>query len=149
MKHYETSARITLWAGRGVSVLVILLLPLFPMLINIYHLQFRPLSSAERIAIIAGFYACAPAVLWALRSMEFLLRNILKAELFIEDNVNHIRSIRWCCLAVSIICLAASFGFPSLVFLSVIMAFLCLVINVVGQVMKAAVTIQEENDLTV
>ena len=95
MKHYETSARITLWAGRGVSVLVILLLPLFPMLINIYHLQFRALSSAERIAIIAGFYACAPAVLWALRSMEFLLRNILKAELFIEDNVNHIRSIRW------------------------------------------------------
>jgi hypothetical protein len=81
--------------------------------------------------------------------MEFLLRNILKAELFIEDNVNHIRSIRWCCLAVSIICLAASFGFPSLVFLGVIMAFLCLVINVVGQVMKAAVAIQEENDLTV
>ena len=149
MKHYETSARITLWAGRGVSVLVILLLPLFPMLINIYHLQFRALSSAERIAIIAGFYACAPAVLWALRSMEFLLRNILRAELFIEDNVNHIRSMRWCCLAVSIICLAASFGFPSLVFLSVIMAFLCLVINVVGQVMKAAVVIQEENDLTV
>ena len=149
MKHYETSARITLWAGRGVSVLVILLLPLFPMLINIYHLQFRALSSAERIAIIAGFYACAPAVLWALRSMEFLLRNILRAELFIEDNVNHIRNIRWCCLAVSIICLAASFGFPSLVFLSVIMAFLCLVINVVGQVMKAAVVIQEENDLTV
>jgi hypothetical protein len=29
------------------------------------------------------------------------------------------------------------------------MAFLCLVINVVGQVMKAAVAIQEENDLTV
>ena len=149
MKHYETSARITLWAGRVVAVLVAILLPLFPMLIQWYHQLFRELSSAERIAILAGFYACAPAVLWALRSMEFLLRNILKAELFIEDNVNHIRCIRWCCLAVSLICLAASFGFPSLLFLGVIMAFLCLVVNVVGQVMKAAVAIQEENDLTV
>ncbi len=149
MKHYETSARITLWAGRVVAVLVAILLPLFPMLIQWYHQLFRELSSAERIAILAGFYACAPAVLWALRSMEFLLRNILKAELFIEDNVNHIRCIRWCCLAVSLICLAASFGFPSLLFLGVIMAFLCLVVNVVGQVMKAAVSIQEENDLTV
>ena len=149
MKHYETSARITLWAGRGVSALVLLLLPLFPMLINIYHLQFRALSSAERIAIIAVFYACAPAVLWALRSMEFLLRNILKAELFIEDNVNHIRSIRWCCLAVSLLCLTAAAGFPSLLFASAVMVFLCLVVTVVGQVMASAVELREENDLTV
>ena len=149
MKHYETSARITLWAGRAISALVLLLLPFFPTMVQLYHKLFRNLSSAERIAILAGFYACAPAVLWALRSMEFLLRNILKAELFIEDNVNHIRSIRWCCLAVSLICLAASFGFPSLLFLGVIMGFLCIVVNVVGQMMKAAVAIQEENDLTV
>ena len=36
-----------------------------------------------------------------------------------------------------------------LIFLSLIMGFLSMVVNVVSQVMKAAVAIREENDLTI
>ena len=36
-----------------------------------------------------------------------------------------------------------------MIFISTIMAFLALVVTVVGQVMKAAVELREENDLTV
>lgn len=149
MKHYEASARVTLYAGRAVAALVIALLPLFPWMIEGYHRLFRTLSGPERTAILAGFYACAAPVLLALWNMDRLLGNILREELFTAENVRRIRAIRWCCLAVSLICLCAAFGFPSLLFLGVIMAFLCLVVNVVGQVMKAAVAIREENDLTV
>ena len=149
MKHYETSAKVTLYASRAVAILIAALLTCFPILVEGYHRDFRPLADSERIAIIAAFYVASVAVLLAMWHMDKLLRNILRAELFTTENVSHIRYVRWCCLAVSLICLGAAFGFPSMIFLSVIMAFLGLVVTVVGQVMKAAVEIREENDLTV
>lgn len=149
MKHYETSARVTLWATRIVAALITILLLCFPILVEHYHQHFRPLADSERTAIIGAFYVCSVAVLLAMWHMDRLLCNILRTQLFTAKNVDHIRAVRWCCLAVSLICLCAAFGFPSLIFLSTIMAFLCLVVTVVGQVMKAAVEIREENDLTV
>ena len=149
MKPYAFSARVTLYACRVVAVVMVVLLFSFPMLVERYHQHFRPLLESERTAIIAGFYACSAPVLLALWNMERLLCNILKAQLFITKNVSHIRCVRWCCISVSLICLCAAFGFPSLIFLSIIMAFLSLVVTVVGQVMKAGVELREENDLTV
>ena len=149
MKNYQFSARITMYACRVVIGVALVLLVFFPSLTEWYHQNFRPLHQSERIALIGGFYACAVAALLALWKMDQLLRNILSAQLFIAKNVSHIRCIRWCCLAVSIICLCASFGFPSLLFLGFIMAFMSLVITVVGQAMKAGVELREENDLTV
>lgn len=149
MKHYETSARITLYASRAVAVLITVLLLCFPVLVERYHQHFRPLLDSERTAILSAFYVCAVPVLLAMFHMDKLLRNILRANLFTTENVSHIRTVRWCCMAVSLICLGAAFGFPSMIFLSTIMAFLGLVVTVVGQVMKAAVEIREENDLTV
>ena len=149
MKNYEKSARVTLYANRGVFVTMVVLFLCFPLLVERYHLHFRALSEAERIAIIGGFYGCAVWVLRALWKMEKLLRNILTQKLFIDENVKCIDAVRWCCMGVSLICLLASFGFPSLLFLSVIMAFLSLVVSVVCQVMRSAVELREENDLTV
>lgn len=149
MKHYQTSARVTQLAVRFLAALTVVLLLCFPVLVERYHQHFRPLYQSERIAIIAAFYTCAGAVLLALWHMERLLGNILRTKLFTTANVSHIRVVRWCCLFVSLVCLCAAFGFPSLIFLATIMAFLCLVVTVVGQVMKAAVEIREENDLTI
>lgn len=149
MKHYEKTTRVTLYATRAVAVVVAVLVLCFPVLVERYHQNFRPLASAERIAIIAGFYASSVAILPALWNIDRLMGNILRARLFIIENVNHIRAVRWCCVTVSLICLLAAFGFPSLLFLSVIMAFLSMVVNVVCQVMKAAVAMREESDLTI
>lgn len=149
MKNYEKSARVTLYANRGVFVVMVVLLLCFPILVERYHLHFRALSDAERSAIIGGFYGCSVWVLRALWKMDRLLRNILTQKLFIDENVKCIDAVRWCCMGVSLICLLASFGFPSLLFLSVIMAFLSLVVSVVCQVMRSAVELREENDLTV
>ncbi len=146
---YKISARVTLYTTRAIGALMVALLFCFPVLVEQYHQHFRALLESERTAIIWGFYGCSAAVLPALWHMDRLLGNILRETLFTLENVNHIRTVRWCCLAVSLICLAATFGFPSLLFLSVIMGFLCMVVTVVGQVLKAAVAIREENDLTV
>jgi len=149
MKNYETSARITLYACRTVAVLAVAMIPSFPMLLNLYAEYLRPLGTVEKIAFLAAFYTSVPAVLLALYEMDRLLKNILEGQLFVIQNVRYIRVIRWCCLEVSLACLGGTFGFPALILLAGIMAFLCLVVTVVGQVMKAGVEIREENDLTV
>ena len=81
--------------------------------------------------------------------MEKLLNNILCGEVFVRDNVRGIRRIQFCCGMVSLICLPAAFVYVPLIFMVIIMAFLFLVVWVVAQVMDAAVTIREENELTI
>ncbi len=149
MKHYQFSATVTLWASRCVAVLIAVFLVFFPSMVQSYHENFRPLLDSERYALLGAFYFSAVAVEIAMYRMVRLLNNILRCELFTAENVAHIRCVRWCCFAVSFICLFAFFGFPSMIFISTIMAFLALVVTVVGQVMKAAVELREENDLTV
>ncbi len=149
MKHYVFSAKVTLWASRFVAALIAFFLIFFPGMVESYHQNFRPLSDSERYALLGAFYLSAVAVELAMYHMDRLLRNILREELFTRENVHHIRMVRWCCFWVSIVCLFAFFGFPSMIFISTIMAFLALVVTVVGQVMKAAVELREESDLTI
>ena len=149
MKHYQFSATVTLWASRFVAALIAVFLVFFPRMVESYHRNFRELYDSERYALLGAFYLSAVAVEIAMFHMVRLLRNILRAELFTSENVSHIRYVRWCCFWVSLVCLFAFFGFPSMIFISTIMAFLALVVTVVGQVMKAAVELREENDLTI
>ena len=144
----QTSARITLWVNRIIALLIFALLFMLKGLLNWYQ-GFRPLGLHGAAAIFFGFYLCAPPIFWALWHMERLLKNILSDRVFEMENVRGIRSIRNCCAAVSFICLAAGVFYQPLLFLGVIMAFLSLVVTVVGQIMKAAVAIREENDLTI
>ena len=81
--------------------------------------------------------------------MDKLLRNILAGEVFVRDNVRGIRRIQLCCGIISLICLPAALSYLPLTFMVIIMAFLFLVVWVVAQVMDAAVTIREENELTI
>ena len=142
------TARVTLWVNRAIFALVCSLLFLMPSFLRWYQ-NIRPLVENSVRAISLGFYLCAPTVLWALWTMDLLLRSILAGDVFVTENVRRIRQIRVCCAVVSLICLVAARFYPPLIFLTVIMAFLALVVTVVGQVMKAAVEIREENDLTV
>ena len=149
MKHYVFSAKVTLWASRFVAALIAFFLIFFPGMVESYHRNFRPLDDSERYALLGAFYLSAVAVELAMYHMDKLLRNILRAELFTSENVSHIRYVRWCCFWVSIVCLFAFFGFPSMIFISTIMAFLALVVSLVKNIMAAAVELREENDLTV
>lgn len=144
----QLSANITLWCSRVLAAVICLLVVFFPGLLRWYQ-TLRSLGPYGAAAILIGFYCCVPAVLYALRCIDRLVVNILAGEVFVRDNVSRIRRIRWCCAWVSLVCLPASFFYPPLCFLAVIMAFLALVVSVVKNVMAAAVEIREENDLTV
>ena len=144
----QSSTKITLWVNRVILLTATLLLFALPRLLNWYQ-GFRPLGLHGAAAIFFGFYLCMPPVFFALWHMDRLLVNILAGQVFVTINVRRIRAIRWCCAVVSLICAIAGFCYQPLIFLAVIMAFLALVVTVVGQVMKAAVEIREENDLTI
>ena len=144
----KTSIRVTLWIGRSISVLVLLLLPLMPRILD-WYARVRPLQEPGRYALFIGFCLCVPPVLVSLRTLDRLLGNILLEQVFTRDNVTLIRRIRSCCASVGLICFPAAWFYPPLIFMSVIMAFLSLVIGVVKNVMAAAVELREENDLTI
>ena len=139
---------VTLWVNRMIAMIVAALIFLLPAVVD-WYCTFRELTPVERTAIIIAFYCCTVFIGAALWNIDRLLSEILKGQVFIRRNVRRIRAIGWCCGAVSLICLPVACFYQPLIFLSVIMAFLCPVVNVVRYVFDAAVTIREENDLTI
>ena len=142
------SAKLSLWACRGIGAVLLVLVAAMPGLLRWYQTQ-RPLEPASAAAILAGFYCCVPAVAAALWNLDGLMRNILKKRVLVWSNVRRISRVRWCCLAVGLVCMPAAVFYLPLVFMVVIMAFLTLVVSVLCAVMEAAVSIREENDLTI
>ncbi len=148
MKKRNQSARITLWVNRIIAVVVASLIFLLPAVIR-WYCNFRVLMPVEQTAITVAFYCCVVFIGAALWNIDRLLTAILQDEVFTRSNVRRIRAIGWCCGAVSLICVPATVAYLPLIFLTIVMAFLCLVVGVVANVMNAAVTIREENDLTI
>lgn len=142
------SAKLSLFATRAITLVLAVLIFLMPRLLGWYQ-DLRPLGPHSAAAILIGFYCCVPAVVLALWNLDQLLHSILRGQVFVRSNVRRIRFVRWCCLAVCLICLPAAYFYPPLIFMAVIMAFLTLVISVLANILAAAVEIREENDLTI
>ena len=141
-------AKITLWVSRFVAVVLVVLLFTLPAILD-WYTGFRFLSEVEQRVITIAFYCCVVVIGFALWNVDSLLRAILSERVFVRENVRSIRRIQWCCGLVAVITGVTCFAYLPLVFLAVIMAFLCLMISVVASVMDAAVTLQEENALTI
>ena len=148
MKEKPNSTHITLWANRALAVILTVLLFTLPALLD-WYCSIRNLTSGEHTAIAVAFYICAVIELYALWQMEKLLKNLLKKQVFLTENVDRVRRIRWCCAGVSLVCLPAALLYYPLIFMVMVMGFLCLVISVVCRVLDEAVSLREENDLTI
>lgn len=144
----KRSAALTLWANRILMAAVLALAFAMPALLRWYN-RIRILDEAQNLALLIAFYLCVPIALFALYNLEQLLGNILAGDVFIRPNVRLIRRVCICCLLVSGVCLSAAVYYAPLIFFCIVMAFLCPVVNVVRYVFDAAITIREENDLTI
>ena len=142
------SATLTLWANRLLMVTILGLAFAMPAILRWYN-RIRILRDDQNLALLIAFYLCVPIALFALYNLEKLLRSIAAGDVFTRLNVRLIRRVCICCGLVSGICLPASYFYAPLIFFSLVMAFLCPVVNVVRYVFDAAVTIREENDLTI
>lgn len=90
--------------------------------------------------------ACAALVLWHLHA---LLRNIAENEVFVVENVGHLRAISWGCLAAGVCFLSGVWYAPSFWVLSAAAAFVGLILRVVKNVFAEAVRLKDENDYTI
>ena len=144
-----SSAKATLFVNRFLFFVMAGLLLFLPSLLD-WYMTLRPgMGAVPRLALMLGFYCSAPAVFFALWELDRMLRAILGRQVFVWRNVKSISRVRWCCLAVSLICLPAACFYTPIIFMSIIMFFLTLILSVLANVMAAAVEIREENDLTV
>ena len=144
----QTITRITLWVNRLVFSFVIVSMFLVNVVLDWYS-GFRYLAPIERTGITAGYFCCVPVIAVALVSLELVMRSVLKGQVLIRENVQRASLVRWCCGVVALICVPVTVCYLPLIFVTVIMAFLCLVLSVVVCTLDAAVTIREENDLTI
>ena len=144
-----SAAKATLFFNRFLAAVMVGLIFFLPSFLD-WYVTLRPaMRETARLALVWGFYCCAPAVFFALWELDRILRAILGRQVFVWRNVKSISRVRWCCLAVSLICLPAAVWYPPIIFMSIIMFFLTLILSVLANVMAAAVEIREENDLTV
>lgn len=143
-------AEYTLWANRLVMVAVAALIFALPALLRWYAgLLHYELPRQDLVGIWVSYSLCALIIFAALWNMDKLMRNILVQNVFIRENVRRVRRVQWCCGAVALICVAATFFALPALLIGAIMGFLCLVVSVVANVLDAAVALREENDLTI
>ncbi|MDD2190548.1 MAG: DUF2975 domain-containing protein [Eubacteriales bacterium] len=99
--------------------------------------------------LVMTIIACAVPGLMALFSLDRLLTNIKRKEVFIEKNVRHLRVISWCSFAVSVISLISGFYYLLFLIIAVAAAFFGLILRVVKNVIEQALIIKNENDFTI
>ena len=148
MHKQATVTCFTLWTNRLIALAVAALMVALQPIMD-WYCTFRVLTDQEQTAITIAFYCCSVAIFYALWNMDRLLGAILQGQVFIIMNVRRIRRVQYCCGIVSLICIPAAFVYVPLAFIAAIMAFLCLAVSVLACVMNSAVSLREENDLTI
>jgi hypothetical protein len=99
--------------------------------------------------IIVVMLLCCVAALAALFSLDRLLSNIRKEEVFTEKNVRLLRIISWACFAVAIAMFVGCIASVSFFVIGILACFVGLILRVVKNVISAAVALKDENDFTI
>ncbi len=133
-----------------VIILVFLCGLFLPNLIGIYQSMGNFYVDDSGIkAFSMVLYACCIPAFVALFSLDRMLANIKKDEVFIHKNVTYLRIISWCCFGVAILCVIAGFYYLLFLFMAAVAGFIGLILRVVKNVIEQAVCIKAENDFTI
>lgn len=95
------------------------------------------------------FYCCCPLFFGILFFLNKLLRNIRAEKVFINQNTDYLRYLSWLCFGLVPLTLVGGVFFPVLFLISIIVAFIGLLVRVVKNIMAAACELKDENDLTI
>ena len=98
--------------------------------------------------IITVYVSILPAIA-ALISLDRLLNNIKKNQVFIEINTLCLRIISWCCFLIGIIYSVFGYFYLMSLMISFAAVFFGIILRVLKNVFAKAVEIKNENDFTV
>jgi hypothetical protein len=110
---------------------------------------YRPhLSGKGAYFLITIYTGCVPAAI-LLAELFLLLHRIGKGSVFIQNNVDCLRHISWCCFLGAVICLISSFYYTAWAVVAIAAAFMALIVRVVKNVFSRAVSLQDDADYTI
>ena len=84
--------------------------------------------------------------LWYLRR---LLMNVRDGRVFVDDNVQLMRRIGWCCGAAALICLVSALYYLPVIVIAIAAAFMMLIVRIVKNAFQQAIEMKSELDLTI
>ena len=131
-------------AGLAVAAIMILAPTLFE-----WYVQAAGRTKTHFYVLCGVFYCCCPLFFGILIFLHKLLLNIRSDKVFVKRNVDYLRYLSWLCFGLVPLILTGSIFFPALFLISVIIAFIGLLVRVVKNIMAAACDLKDENDLTI
>ncbi len=148
MWNAEKSAKLSLYLTDAILVLIAAMAVCLPRLVG-WYVAVTSRHAHMQTTIITVCYVCLPAVLILLYSLRRLLKNIMKQKIFISQNVRWLRTLSWCCVAVSIITLVAGYFYLPFYIVGIAAGFFSLILRIIKNVFNAAIDIKAENELTI
>ena len=155
MKKQKISTYISLVVCSLSAVLLLVWLFTFPQFFHWFYIDYHGFNESEPViraayqTVVICFYICAPFAAAALWMLISLLRNLLRNEVFIRQNVLYLRFVSWCCYAVLLATFFGGLKYLPLMIVAFAMGVTGTLLRVVKNVMHAAVVLREENDLTI
>jgi hypothetical protein len=116
---------------------------------SIFFIAGSPMNPLTVRLLLIVVYVCYAPILTALFSLDRLLSNITKGDIFTNGNIRILRVISWACFAAAIILLGGAFISVLFCIMAVLIAFIGLIVRVVKNVMAAATELKNENDFTI
>ncbi len=130
-------------------MLSVILLGVFAPCLSRWYVEWRGISPILVTVIPVTYYVCALPALVALACLGMLLRNILREHIFHAVNSRLMNVVALCCIVVAVACGVATYWYLPFVFVAAAMLFIFLIVRVVRGCFNAAITLREENDLTI
>lgn len=150
MWNSNKSLQLSCICTRLVMVLVVACAIALPYLMDIYQsIGIYYVNEINTKIFMIILYVCCIPALTALYSLDRLLVNIKKEDVFITKNVAYLRTISWCCFGVAILVAMAGYYYLLFYFVAIVAAFIGLILRVVKNVIDQAITIKAENDFTI
>ena len=155
MVNYKKSVNVSIVVCITLAVLLTVLVFLGPMLFELYLIAYRgftPMGDAlERIktTFVYCFYPSAVFAGIILFALLKLLFNIKKGDTFTKANVTYLRIVSWCCFIVGVITFIGGFFYMPFLLAAFAGGFIGMLLHVLKNVMRSAVEIKEENELTI
>ena len=114
-----------------------------------FYMIHMPKEQPHVTAVFVLIYAILMAAGTAGALMLRLLRLVEQGDVFTDGSVSCLRGVSWCCIAAGVLFALLGLYFPLALAVAFVAVFVGLCLRVVKNVLREAVVIKSENDLTV
>ncbi len=148
MLSQNNSVKLSLYLTNLIIALFCAAAVFLPMLTK-WYITYMGRPANVRTVILAVCYTCLPFALLALFSLRQLLKNIMRGETFVPDNIKQLNLLFVCCTAAAVITFFSGYFYLPFYIISVAAAFFSLILRVIKNVFRSAIEIKSENELTI